>query len=117
MAIPDYSQKYSGLTASFSIPNGPEYLYDGNLNVDQNIVYEPTHSESFTINIYDDDLGTNGKPIGVVGTINPTTASGYATVTYKWPNNAKVSLVDYIISQIPDLPDKVTIAGDFCFCR
>ena len=113
VSIPEYNQKYSGLTASLSIPNESNYLYDGNLNVDQNIVYDRNKAKNFTINIYDDDLGTNGKPIGVVGTINPTTASGYATVAYKWPNNAKASLADYIISQIPDLPDKVTIAGDF----
>ena len=113
VAVDGYSQKYSGLTASFSIPNGPEYLYDGNVNVDQNIVYESTPKEYFTINVYDDDLDVNGKPIGVVGTVSPTSSEGYATVAYKWPNNAKASLADYIISQIPDLPDKVTIAGDF----
>ena len=112
--IPGYSQKYSGLTASFSIPNGPEYLYDGNVNVDQNIVYESARKEYFTINVYDDDLDVNGKPIGVVGTVNPTSLEGYATVAYKWPNNVSTNLNDYIISGVPDnVPENVTIAGDY----
>ncbi|WP_367341241.1 MBG domain-containing protein [Limosilactobacillus sp.] len=84
---------------------------------DPNSKVTVTYDVVYKIAVYDDEKGSNGQPIGVIGYVTPNYGhdglSGYLQLSTKWPVGPDTYLGDYVVSQMPTLPSYLTIKGNY----